>query len=93
MTYNLDCSVCDLKVKDPWRERLAYFADILGAYQPDIACLQELITKKEAVEELGGMAPLANHTRIFYEGSLLALAITQRVGILFYKLRQNKSIP
>ena len=64
--------MCDLKVKDPWRERLAYFADILGAYQPDIACLQELITKKEAVEELGGMAPLANHTRIFYEGGLLA---------------------
>lgn len=37
LTYNLDCAWCDLKTKDPWHERLAYFSDILNTYDPDIA--------------------------------------------------------
>jgi len=53
-------------VKDHWSQRLAYFKDIIDTYNPDVACLQELITEHEAKSELGGMLP--GHTILNFRG-------------------------
>lgn len=56
MTFNVLCSFCTTPEHDPWDERLAYFSDIIGRYDPDLIGFQEFFTDLE-VEQVAAAHP------------------------------------